>query len=115
MRALNRVRNMLKRDVTSSTTDSPLLTLAWIIFLTLAILSEGCASASKPQLGRTGVYESPMPIEDIPPCAFEDPYLPEPCKMEVTKGEWLVVRNPRPEPTKKHNWLWWFFLALVTI
>lgn len=104
---------MLKRDLTSPTVDSILLALAWLIFLTLAFLSEGCASV--PQVGRTGISSSPIPIEQIPPCAFEDPYIPEPCKMEVTEGEWLIVRNPRPEPTKKHNWLWWFFLALMTI
>lgn len=104
---------MLKRDVTSSTFDSVFLTLAWLIFLTLAFLAEGCASAPKDKVW----YAPPVELraDQVPPCAFEDPYIPEPCKMEVTKGEWLIVRNPRPEPTKKHNWLWWFFLALVTI
>lgn len=53
--------------------------------------------------------------EELPVCGFEAPYLPDPCRMEVTPGEWLRVSNPRPQPTKRHGWLWWVLVSLVTL
>lgn len=53
--------------------------------------------------------------EDLPICGFEAPYLPEPCRLEVTPGEWMRVSNPRPKATKHHSWLWWLLLSLVTL
>lgn len=39
--------------------------------------------------------------------------LPDPCRYEVAPGEWLTVRQSRPQPSKAHGKLWWFFLALL--
>ena len=52
-----------------------------------------------------------VPVSSLPRCGFEAPYLPEPCKVEVTKGEWLAVRNPKLKPVKHHTWVWWFLVA----
>jgi hypothetical protein len=53
--------------------------------------------------------------EDLPICGFAEPYLPEPCRLEVTPGEWMRVSNPHPKATKHHSWLWWLLLSLVTL
>lgn len=54
--------------------------------------------------------------EDLPRCSFEDPWLPEPCRIEVAPGEWLLVRNAGPErEQKRHSRWWWLLVALVTL
>lgn len=92
----------------------------WLLLLAAAclILLSGCASAPRDK----GWYTPPVELlraAEPPPCAFEDPYLPEPCTIEVAPGERLVVRNAAPEGrgpqgAKRHGWLWWLLLSLVT-
>lgn len=81
-----------------------------ILGLLLVALLSGCASAPVKTAPAVSV-----PVAQLPVCGFEEPYIPDPCRKEVTPGEWLAISNPTPEPTKKHSWIWWFFLALVTL
>lgn len=97
---------------TRETTDKIILTLAWGIFILLALIAGGCAH------GGSGSHISTQmqpPVMSLPICGFEEPYLPDPCRKEITPGEWLRISNPQVRATKHHGWLWWFFLALVTI
>lgn len=77
--------------------------------LMLALLLSACAHGGQ----GGGVTYCPRPVETLPVCGFEAPYLPDPCKLEVRKGEWLAIRNPRPEPTKHHGWLWWALIGVL--
>lgn len=83
--------------------------------LLAALLLTGCATTHG---GGMGYGEAPgaaskLNVESLPVCGFEAPYLPEPCRMQVAPGEWLAVRNPKPEPTKHHGWLWWLLVGVV--
>lgn len=100
-----------------------------ILALLLALLLSGCASVG----GGVGYVQSrhvregdstrgefaQQPTsprtEELPVCGFEAPYLPDPCRLEVTPGEWLRISNPKPKETKKHGWLWWLLISLMTI
>lgn len=91
----------------------------WLILLAAVclILLSGCASAPRDK----GWYSPPVDLRaaQVPPCAFEDPYLPEPCTLEIAPGEKLVVRNAAPEgrgggEARKHSFWWWLLLSLVT-
>ena len=86
-----------------------------LLALALAVLLTGCAH------GGAGGHVSalaPLPAAAaVPVCGFEAPYLPDPCKVQVAPGEWLVVsesRTPNPQ-VKKHSRWWWLLMALVTI
>lgn len=76
-----------------------------------AALAAGCAHG-----GAAKVDARPMPpVASLPVCGFEAPYLPEPCRMQVAPGEWLAVRNPKPQETKPHSRWWWLLMALVAL
>lgn len=109
-----------------------------ILALLLAVLLVGCAhggvgghvspsvgggvagvhSQSRP--GETGRTDTPQlatspRTEDLPVCGMEDPYLPDPCRIEITKGEWLRVSNAGPKKSQKHHSKWWWLLiTLIT-
>lgn len=55
---------------------------------------------------------SAIPAASVPVCGFEAPYLPDPCRMEVAPGEWLVVRNPAVKPASRPRW-WWALLVIA--
>lgn len=91
--------------------------LYYLLIIGCVFILMGCASTPKDK----GWYSPPVELRaaEPPPCAFEDPYLPEPCTIEVAPGEKLVVRNAAPEgrgekDAKRHSWLWWLLLSLVT-
>lgn len=100
-----------------------------ILALLLALLVSGCASvgggvvgsprAALPgqtaALASAGQSPTSPRTEELPVCGFEAPYLPDPCRLEVAPGEWLRISNPKPKETKKHGWLWWLLISLVTI
>lgn len=81
-----------------------------ILCLLLVALLSGCATATVKTAPAVSV-----PVAQLPVCGFEEPYLPDPCRKEVTPGEWLAISNPAPEPTKKHGWVWWLLIGLVTL
>lgn len=74
------------------------------VVLSAALALSACAT-SRPQAPRV------VPTASVPRCGFEAPYLPDPCRMEVAPGEWLVISNPNPKETKRHGWLWWLLVA----
>jgi hypothetical protein len=78
----------------------------------VALLILGCASA-KPAQPRLDPHR-------LDACTiWEDSNgsytLPDPCRYEVAPGEWLAVRTPRAEPSKRHSRLWWLLTALLVI
>lgn len=83
--------------------------------LAASLLVLGACASAPPQ--DRGWYHPPSELDasKVPPCAFEDPYLPEPCFMALPSGERLVVVNPRPAPTRHHGWLWWVLVGLITL
>jgi len=98
------------------------------LLILLALLLSGCASVGGGgegghvvALAVTGELKTPQPspsprTEELPVCGMEDPYLPDPCRIEVTKGEWLRVSNAGPEkPQKHHSKWWWLLISLVTL
>lgn len=80
--------------------------------LAASLLVLGACASAPPQ--DKGWYQAPSELDasKVPPCAFEAPYLPDPCRLEITPGEWLVVRNPKVEPASKPRW-WWALLVLA--
>lgn len=82
-----------------------------ISLLLVAVLLDGCASSA----GGVRVSSAPVRVEALPACGFEAPYLPDPCRLEIAPGEWLRISNPAPQETKRHGWLWWLLLSLVTL
>lgn len=100
-----------------------------ISLLLLAVLLGGCASvgggvAGSPRaalpgqtaaLASAGQSPTSPRTEDLPVCGMEDPYLPDPCRIEITKGEWLRVSNAGPKKSQKHHSKWWWILiTLIT-
>lgn len=71
-----------------------------------AVLLSACATA------RPHAAPSAIPASSVAPCGFEAPYLPDPCRMEVAPGEWLVIRNPAVKPASRPRW-WWALLVIA--
>lgn len=75
------------------------------------------AGQGYPAGGGTSAAQPPTSprAEDLPVCGMEDPYLPDPCRIEITKGEWLRVSNAGPKKSQKHHSKWWWLLiTLIT-
>lgn len=80
----------------------------------VVLLLSGCATKHGSGMGHGEAPGAPKPsVMDLPVCGFESPYLPEPCRMQVQPGEWLAIRNPKPEPTRHHGWLWWALVGVI--
>ena len=86
---------------------------------TLAVLISACAT-KRP---------TPVPVKQptsqilmaLPVCSMDTgaSWLPDPCRMEVSKGEWLMVSTPKPEgvghPEKPSKKKWWVGLLAALL
>ncbi len=73
-----------------------------------ALVLSGCASMRIPPLVDTSAVSVCSTWSD----ANGSYTLPDPCRYEVTPGEWLIVRHAQPKP-EGHSRLWWLMLALL--
>ena len=103
------------------------------LVVALAVVMTACASTPKqaPSAYWGGTHHAQYgqqvptqaaPLMDLSLCVMDTggSYLPDPCRMEVTPGEWLKVSSPKPEGVgdaakpKKHKW-WTVVLAALLI
>lgn len=87
--------------------------------LLLAVLPLAACATKRP----TPVLRQPTPqaLMALPVCSMDTgvSWLPDPCRMEITKGEWLMVSSPKPEgtgdPAKPAKKKWWVGLLVALL